>query len=446
MSVDDLARAMGGTAHGFAPGVAIYGFALDSREARPGTLFVAIGGARVDGQGFVEAAMASGSAGALVTRPVDAPHVLVPRVEDALARLAATFRAGFEGTVLAITGSAGKTTTKEFLAAALVPVGPVLKNAGNRNSEYSVPLVWTELTSAHRVVVVEMAMRGLGQISHLCSFCQPKIGVVTNIGTAHLEQMGSREAVAQAKGELLEALPADGVAIVWNEDDFRQTLIDRAPCPVATFGFSEGSTCRIVHYEALGPTRCVLRGTLEGVRFEAELPTVGRHQALNAAAALMAAHAAGVKVWAAVDALAGVELPEMRMQAILVLGATVMLDAYNASPAGMAAAIETLGDLPTRGRRLAVIGEMKELGEAGPAAHREVGEALNRAGVERALFLGEGAALAMEAFEGDGALAETLEDVTAFLSMLAPGDLVLVKGSRALELERALEPLREGGK
>ena len=192
----------------------------------------------------------------------------------------------------------------------------------------------------------------------------------------------------------------------------------------------------------LSPSSSVIRGTLEGVRFETELPTVGRHQALNAAAALMAAHAAGVKVWAAADALGEADLPAMRMQALSVMGGTVLLDAYNASPAGMAVAIATLADLPARGRRMAVIGEMKELGEMAPQAHREVGEALNAAGVERALFYGEGAAAAMATFEGDGAMAATLEDVTAFLRMMNPGDLVLVKGSRALELERALEPLK----
>lgn len=442
MSVDDLAVLMGGKAHGFAPGVALYGFALDSRDARPGTLFVAIKGARVDGHEFVDAAMASGSAGALVTRPVDAPHIVVPSIEDALAKLAASFRNGFDGKVIGVTGSAGKTTTKEFLAAALTTAGPVLKTTGNRNSEFSAPLVWTDLDARHRVVVVEMAMRGLGQISHLCSFSRPHMGVVTNIGSAHIEQLGSQEGVAQAKGELVEALPSDGLAILWHEDAFRETLAARAQCPVATFGFEEGATCRIAHYEALSPSSSVIRGTLEGVRFETELPTVGRHQALNAAAALMAAHAAGVKVWAAADALGEADLPAMRMQALSVMGGTVLLDAYNASPAGMAVAIATLADLPARGRRMAVIGEMKELGEMAPQAHREVGEALNAAGVERALFYGEGAAAAMATFDGDGAMAATLEDVTAFLRMMSPGDLVLVKGSRALELERALEPLK----
>lgn len=447
IGAERFAQIVGGRATGFEKGVAFYSFALDSREARPGALFVAVRGARVDGHDFAPDAFAAGAAGALVEQAVEGPHILVADVEEALAALGAHFRDQFHGPVAAVTGSAGKTTTKEFLAAALAPLGPVLKNEGNRNSQLTAPLVWAELLPSHRAVVIEMAMRGPGQIRHLCSFSRPSIGVITNIGTAHLEQLGSREAIAQAKVELFEELPLDGTAVLWREDDFFDMLRAHALGPVVTFGTSEDATCRISGYEALSPTRCAIQGFLDGTLFACELPTVGRHQALNAAAALAAASVAGVKVWEAAEALTRAHLPPMRMEAVSIGGATVMVDAYNANPTGMSAAIATLRDLPCEGRRLAVIGEMKELGEGSAAAHRELGRELADAGVEAVVFLGEGARAALEEFVergGAGSFAESAGDAAEFLQTLRPGDLVLVKGSRALELERVIEPFREG--
>lgn len=445
IGAERFASIVGGRAVGFERGVAFYSFSLDSRDARPGSLFIAVRGARVDGHDFASAAFAAGAAGALVERTVEGPHILVADVEGALAALGAHFRDTFHGPVAGVTGSAGKTTTKEFLAAALSPLGPVLKTEGNRNSQLTAPLVWAELLPTHRSAVIEMAMRGPGQIRHLCSFSRPTIGVVTNVGTAHLEQLGSREAIAEAKGELIECLEADGVAVLWREDDYYETLRAKALGRVVSFGTGDDATCRVTGYEALGPTRCAMHGVLDGTPFACELPTVGRHQALNAAAALLAAHVAGAKVWEAAEALPKATLPAMRMEPVDIGGATVMVDAYNANPAGMRAAIETVGDLPCAGRRLAVIGEMKELGSGAEEAHRALGATLAKGGIEAAVFVGDGGRWAMEAFleaGGAGVFAESLDDVTEFLQALRPGDLVLVKGSRALELERAVEGLR----
>ncbi|MCO5297602.1 MAG: UDP-N-acetylmuramoyl-tripeptide--D-alanyl-D-alanine ligase [Fimbriimonadaceae bacterium] len=441
IGAERFATIVHGRAVGFERGVAFYSFALDSREARPGCLFIAVRGERVDGHDFAASAFAAGAAGALVERAVEGPHILVDDVEEALAALGAHFRSQFHGPVVGVTGSAGKTTTKEFLAAALAPLGPVLRTEGNRNTQLTAPLVWAELLPTHRAAVIEMAMRGPGQIRHLCAFSRPTIGVITNIGTAHLEQLGSRAAIADAKGELVESLSEHGTAVLWHEDEFLEVLRGKASGDVVTFGTGEGATCRVTGYEALGTTRCAMHGVLDGTPFACELPTVGRHQALNAAAALLAANVAGVKVWEAAESLAQAKLPGMRMEPVMLGGATLMVDAYNANPAGMRAAISTLADLPCEGRRLAVIGEMKELGEGSEAAHRELGVWLADGGVASAVFVGEGARWAMEAFldaGGSAVFAESLDDVAEFLQALLPGDLVLVKGSRALELEKAV--------
>lgn len=443
-SVAEFAVWAGGQAFGFAQDAAISSFALDSNAVHAGDLFLAFKGERVDGHDFAAQAVSAGAIGALVERPVDVPHILVPNVVDSLAQLAAHFRAKYEGPVIAITGSAGKTTTKEFVASALSPLGPILKTPGNRNSEYTVPLIWTEVTSEHRAVVVEMAMRGFNQIAHLASFSQPTVGLVTNIGFAHMEMVGSRHGIAVAKGELLEALPSYGTAVLWFEDEMLEWLRLWANCEVVTFGYEDGADCRITGYRATSWHSSVVQGTCNDQKWEANVPCAGRHIALNAAAAVLAAAVVGVDPQLAAEQVEKAVLPPMRMEVLERHGATVLLDNYNASPPSMIAAIETLAELPVKGRRLAVIGEMRELGEYTETAHRSVGVVLGEAGYDRVLFYGPSTIVTAEEAIRNGmsrtsiSMASSIEDVEAFLDEMQPGDAVLVKGSRALELERAI--------
>ncbi|MBI3721777.1 MAG: UDP-N-acetylmuramoyl-tripeptide--D-alanyl-D-alanine ligase, partial [Fimbriimonas ginsengisoli] len=366
---------------------------------------------------------------------------------SALAHMAWTLRGRFLGPVVGVTGSAGKTITKEFVAAALSQLGPVLKTEGNRNTEYTVPLLWAELDETYRSVVVEMAMRGEGQIAHLATLSRPTVGLVTNIGYAHIDLVGSREGIARAKAELLRALPGDGLAVLWQEDEFLGVLRERTKARVATFGESSEADCRIESYRPLGWDRCAIGGVVDGQKWQTELRAVGRHIARDAAAAILAAARLGVDAMAAAGALAGADLPPMRMQIVPLNEATILLDAYNASPPSVIAAIETLAELPCSGRRLAVLGEMMELGDHSEAAHREVGRALALHRLDRVLFVGPGADWAREECLAAGIEAVRLpsasdhRDVTAFVAEAGPGDAVLVKGSRVLELERALEPL-----
>ncbi|HWA82485.1 MAG TPA: UDP-N-acetylmuramoyl-tripeptide--D-alanyl-D-alanine ligase [Fimbriimonadaceae bacterium] len=447
IAVDTFAHIVGGEPRGFATGATLSGFATDNREVRPGDLFLAIKGARVDGHDFVGDAVGRGAVGSLTERPVDGPHILVPNLVEALAAFGRYFRARLGGPVVGVTGSAGKTTAKEFIAAALSPLGEVLKTPGNRNTEYTSPLIWGELTDRTRAVVVEMSMRGFGQIRHLARISKPTIGVVTNIGFSHLSEVGSREGIAEAKSELLESLPEDRTAILWQEDPYLHTLRSKSPRHVLTFGYSEEADCRITGYHALNWTSSRIDGVCAGERFEAELPTVGRHIALGAAAALAVAHAAGVPLEEAARALRNAEIPQMRMEVIDFHGANLLLDTYNAAPPSMLAAIETFVELPCKGRRFAVIGEMRELGSYSAEAHRELGRALAASGIDEAIFYHGDAALSAEEARMRGMVvheAHSLGDVAEFLGRALPGDGVLVKGSRSLELERAVELAGEG--
>ncbi len=425
----------------------ITGYATDSRGVSPGDLFLCIKGERVDGHEYAAAAIASGASGCLSTREVEGPHILVDDISVALARFATSKRAEFIGPVVGVTGSTGKTSTKDFVAAALSPLGLVLKSAGNRNTEYTSPLVWADLSSEHKAVVVEMGMRGLGQITHLASFSKPTIGIVTNVGTSHMEKVGSRQGVFQAKSELLRALPEDGTAVVWREDDFYHELADAAPGRVVSFGFSLEADCQVLGYRALSWESSLLRGSLEGETFEVELNTTGRHQALNAAAAVAAASAAGVPISRAAESLRSAELQPLRLQVVPFRGATVILDTYNASPDSTVAALRTLADVPSQGRKIAILGEMRELGTFTESGHRLVGKALAQSSVDHALltggptsFIGEEARMAgMPADQITELKAFEIDAVRRFLDGVLPGDVVLIKGSRALGLESALE-------
>ncbi len=447
-AIEEFARIVGGEPLGVAESATFAGFSLDSREVPPGSLFIAIRGANVDGHAFAGDALKAGAAACLVERPIDGACVRVPSVVMALARFARHFRERFEGPVVGVTGSVGKTSTKEFLAAALSPLGRVAKTEGNRNTEYTAPLLWPELEGDEAAVVAEMAMRGFGQIAHLTLFSRPTVGVITNIGQAHLETVGSREGIARAKSELFKALPLEGLAVAWAEDDFLAVLRKAAPCPFATFGESEGADARLLERRAMEGGRTWARFRIDGDEIEATIPALGRHMALNAAAALLVGSRLidrrAVEFWQVVQALGSAKLPPMRMEVRKIGEVTILLDAYNAAPSSFAAALEALAELPCEGRRWVVMGEMKELGAESEAGHREVGRLIAEAGVAGAVFLGEATGWARDEairFGMNAAslqVAENLEELRAFLSSREPGDVVLVKGSRAMELERAL--------
>ena len=417
--------------------VEVAGYATDSREAGDGALFFALKGAEMDGHDFVADAASRGAAAAVVEREVAAPlpQVVVGDAWRALFDLAADALARTRPLVIGVTGSNGKTSTKEMVAAALEARHTVLKTAGNLNTETGVPLTLLQLEpGVHTALVVEMGLQGPGEIARLAALARPRVGVVTVIGTVHLEFFASREDLARAKGELLEALPPDGIAVLNADDPYTGLLRGLTRAPVVTFG-SDGGDYRVEHYR---PRSGGCSFEVKGV--PVELGLGGLHQARNAAAALAAAEAAGVPLAEAAPRLAALKAVAGRVRELAApAGFTLLDDAYNASPESMEAAFALARERPAR-RRFAVLGEMRELGAAADAEHSRIGAAAGQVFDAVAVIdAGRGGLLARAAG------AELVPDVSAAESWVRrharPDDLVLVKASRGVRLERLVEAL-----
>ncbi|HLS79891.1 MAG TPA: UDP-N-acetylmuramoyl-tripeptide--D-alanyl-D-alanine ligase, partial [Steroidobacter sp.] len=429
----------------------------DSRTLQPGALFVALRGPNFDGGDFVAAAAQRGAAGALVERElaVDLPQVLVTDALAALSRFARDWRRQFAIPVIGVTGSNGKTTTKELIAAILTRSAATHITRGNLNNHIGVPLTLLQMSSAHRYAVIEMGANHAGEIAHLASLVEPTVGVVTNAGPAHLEGFGSVEGVAHAKGELFRALPEQGVAVI-NADDayadfWRET---RAAERVVTFGFEQPADFTAHNVRVNGaPTSAAVSGAGAGWgRIEFDLVTpfgtrpaaislVGLHNLRNALAAAAAACAAGCKLDDVVAGLAELRSVAARLELKPAInGAFVVDDSYNANPGSLKAGLDALRSF--HGARWLVLGEMKELGEGAGEMHAQVGRYARETGVERLLAVGEGARSAVEAF-GPGA--RWFADVDALIAearaTLARQVVVLIKGSRANRLERVAAAL-----
>jgi len=427
------------------------GISTDTRTLRPGALFVALEGERFDGHDFVAEALRRGARAALVSRviEVEGPLIVVSDTLEALGAIAAARRASVEVQVIAVTGSTGKTTTKGMIAAILSRGGPIASTPGNYNNEIGVPLALLELNSSHQAAVVELAMRGRGQIAYLAEMTQPHIGVLTNIGVSHLEFLGSREAIAEAKAELLAALPGDGAAVLNADDEFFDFLRRRTRARVISFGSRAKADVQVeaVCFGADAQLRFQLRGWWG--EQEIALQTAGRHQALNAAAAAAAAMAAGAQPDWIVAGLSAFEAADMRGQIIRTpAGYTVINDTYNAAPDSMKVALELLMDLPGE-RKWAVLGDMRELGPMTVDWHREVGRLAALLGIAGLVTVGElGRHIAagarpnmagrkvIEAAGNASAAREVAENI-------APGDVVLVKGSRVMRMEEIVSALAE---
>jgi UDP-N-acetylmuramoyl-tripeptide--D-alanyl-D-alanine ligase len=444
------------------PGMAVTGpVVIDSRRAGPGSLFAALRGERVDGHDFAAAALAAGAVAVLASRPVGAPALVVPDVPAALARLAQANAHRLRGlTVAGITGSAGKTTTKDLTAQLAERLGPTVAPEGSFNNELGHPLTVLLAGEQTRYLILELSARGPGHIARLCEIAPPRFGAVLNVGRAHLGEFGSVAAVARAKGELAEALPADGVAVLNADDPRVAAMAARTQARVVTFGQSGSATVRATGVAVdAGDRPAFTLVTPEGAA-PVRLNLHGAQNVQNALAAAALAREFGMPVTAVADGLsAAVPRSKWRMEATeRPDGVLVINDAYNASPEAMAAALTSLrvmieggsvapgqprppGTLRRRG--FAVLGHMAELGEASAAAHEEVGALAARSGVTALVVVGEEAAPILAGAKAEpgwpGELmhaADPQAAVRAISGLLAPGDVVLVKASRAAGLEQ----------
>jgi UDP-N-acetylmuramoyl-tripeptide--D-alanyl-D-alanine ligase len=421
---------------------------VDSRKARRGDLFVALKGEQVDGHDYVADAAARGAAGAIVARALDADiaqYVVaspLAALQD-LARMRRLSRPRVK--VVGVTGSVGKTTTKELTAAVLATRYAVLKSEGNMNSEIGMPLVLLELTQRHRRAVLEMGMWAPGEIEFLVEMAQPEIGVVTNVGPSHMERMGTLDAIEKEKGDLVALLPEDGVAVLNADDPRVKRMAERTQAHVVTYGLSNDADVRAEDVEGHGLSGVSFTLAYGGDRTKVYSRLPGRAMVSNALAAAAVGLVDGLSIEEVAEALTAAQIPSRLREYAGVGGSVLLDDSYNASPASMIAALEVLGELP--GRKIAVLGDMRELGAAEAEGHREVGRrAAELADVIYAVgdlgrWIG---AEARHAGHADVRIVlDKAEIAPSLLPQLGPGDVVLIKASRALELETVRDELRE---
>jgi UDP-N-acetylmuramoyl-tripeptide--D-alanyl-D-alanine ligase len=451
-SLKEVAEVTGGRLAEADPDEVVHGVQVDSRQVSAGELFVALPGGRTDGSLF---AAAAAQAGAVATLAQEETVFAGPRVEvaDPLAALAAlgtAVRDRSAATVVGVTGSNGKTTTKDLLAAVLATRLRVVANQASFNNEVGLPLTLARIEPDTQAVVVEMGARGPGHIAALARLARPGVGVVLNVGESHLGMFGSREAIAKAKGELVEALPAEGAAVLNADDPRVAAMADRTVARVVTFGLGPPADVRAERVELDGDGRArFLLHTPAGTA-PATLPAPGEHLVGCALAAAAAASVLGLGPADVAAGLAGARLSPGRMQVRRRPdGLTVVNDAYNANPSSMAAALKTLAALGREGgRTVAVLGEMAELGPTAAAEHDRIGRLATRLGIDRLIGVGEPGRLMVNAARMEGMWpeeAEAVADPEAALALLTPvlgpADVVLVKASRVVALDRVAHAL-----
>ena len=423
----------------------------DSRTIKPGELFVALRGENFDGHDFVEAAAKSGATGALVDQnwngnvPENFMLIRASETLHAYQQIAANYRRSLGLKVVAITGSNGKTSTKDFAASVLARKFRVTKTKGNFNNHVGLPRTILEATPEDEVAVWEIGMNHPGEIAALSSIATPDAAIITNIGVAHIEFMGSREAIAREKGALAEAVGSQGTVILNADDPFSKGIAARTRAKVLFAGTAAGSVRAIeIRQSADGSEFTILEGAH---RCRAKLPVAGLHMVQNALLAVAAGRAFGLSIEECASGLAAAPLTKARLQIKQIGGVHFLDDSYNANPDSMKAALRTLVELDTEGKRIAVLGEMRELGAESERGHREVGETAASLAVDQLITIGDVAKAIAEGARAAGlsnvsSVPSTHEAADFLGEIAAPGDLVLIKGSRAAKTEEVIEQFR----
>jgi UDP-N-acetylmuramoyl-tripeptide--D-alanyl-D-alanine ligase len=423
----------------------------DSRTLKRGELFVALRGENFDGHNFVEAVAKAGAAGAIVESnwKGELPDTFaLIRAEDTLhayQELAANYRRSLSLKVVAITGSNGKTSTKDFAAAVLARRFRVTKTEGNFNNHVGLPRTILEATSDHEVAVWEIGMNHPGEVASLARLAMPDVVIITNIGVAHIEFMGSREAIAEEKGALAEAVAAEGSVILNADDPFTRSIAARTRAKLLLAGTTAGTIrASEISQSESGTDFTILEGAH---RCRAQLPVPGLHMVQNALLAVAAGRVFGLSLEDCAAGLVAAPLTKARLQIKDIQGVHFLDDSYNANPDSMKAALRTLVELDVDGKRIAVLGEMRELGSESEHGHREVGETAAALKVDHLITIGNVAATIAQAAERAGlgkstAVQSTSEAAELLSEIAAPGDLVLIKGSRAARTEEVIEQFR----
>lgn len=433
--------------------IKIKGVAIDSRLVQPGDLFMALPGERTDGHLFLESAFVRGAVAAIVAKDVnmktDKVLLQVDNVAEALQRLAKHNRSTFNIPVVAVTGSSGKTTTKDMVAAVLQEKWPILKTEGNFNNELGLPLTLLQLNDTYQGAVVEMGMRGLGQISKLVDIAKPDMGIITNVGYSHIEILENRDNIATAKGELLEGLPHGGTAIINGEDEYAHILGQKFSGKKIYYGFNRH--CHIVAEEIkMDDFSSEFKVKYHGGSFYVKLPLPGKFNVLNALAAVAVAFELGLSKEQIQTGLTKIKLTKMRLEKTKgKKGEVIINDAYNANPDSMKAALEILHNLQG-GKKIAVLGEMYELGHYTATAYGEIGKIASQLNIDYLITVGGSTKLIVEnaVKEGfnmnKGIHVATNEEAAKYVeTIVAKDDIVLVKGSRGMNMEQIVNKLKQ---
>jgi UDP-N-acetylmuramoyl-tripeptide--D-alanyl-D-alanine ligase len=453
-SLNWIAAACGGEQLGGSPETPISRVCTDSRQVRRGDLFFALPGERFDGHAFLGEAAGKGAVAAVVARglsPGSLPNCALVAVQDtrqALGLLAARYRRDFSLPVVAVAGSNGKTTTKELVASVLRQKFPTLSSEGSFNNEIGVPLTLLRLEAAHRAAVLEAGTNHPGELARLLEIISPGLGVLTSIGREHLEFFGDLPGVVQEEGWLAESLPAEGILFTNGDSQWTSLIARRGRARLVRVGFSEANDWRAAN---LRPDKQGVTFRVEGPRAdlagEFRINLVGRHQVVNALFAIAVGGELGLGRSEISLGLAQCKAPRMRLEVWEHNGISVLDDAYNANADSMLAALETLREMPCKGRRVAVLGDMAELGPHSEAAHEEVGRRVAELGIGQLFAVGKMAPLLARGARGAG-LNRVLEFADAegaglaLRQFLKTGDLLLLKASRAARLERIAQMLR----
>jgi UDP-N-acetylmuramoyl-tripeptide--D-alanyl-D-alanine ligase len=451
LSLSQIAQFAGGSLSSGDGTVLVDKASTDSRTIKGGELFVALRGENFDGHNFVEAVATIGAAGAIVDCAWEGrvpENFALIRAKDTLLayqQLAANYRKSLTLRVVAITGSNGKTSTKDFAAAVLSRRFRVTKTQGNFNNHVGLPRTVLEATSQDEVAVWEIGMNHPGEVAALAKVAAPDVGIITNIGVAHIEFMGSREKIAQEKGALAEAVGAEGTVILNADDPFTKGIADRARGKVILAGITSGSIrASEINQSGSGTDFTILE---DAHRCRAQLPGPGLHMVENALLAVAVGRVLGLSLEECAAGLVAAPLTKARLQVKEIRGVQFLDDSYNANPDSMKAALRTLVELDAEGQRIAVLGEMRELGDKSERGHREVGETAAALKIDHLIAIGNVAATIAESakqagLENSSTVASTAEAAELLAELAVPGDLVLIKGSRLARTERVIEAFR----
>jgi UDP-N-acetylmuramoyl-tripeptide--D-alanyl-D-alanine ligase len=443
----ELVRAVGGKLLWGEPGMVFSGVTTDSRKVARGNLFIPLIGEKFDGHDYIKQCFDAGASVCLTSKTIQqvsgCAAVLVEDTAKALRDIAAWHRKKYHIPVVGITGSVGKTSTKDMVACVLSQKYQVLKTQGNFNNEIGLPLTVLNMDSSHETAVIEMGMSGFGEISRLTSIAKPSIAVITNIGVSHIEKLGSQQGILQAKLEILEGLEKDGLVILNGDDPLLKSLEGKLSFRTVFYGFNSGLDYTAVNYESLGEQGSRFQITVGGSDYEVEIPVPGIHNVHNALAAIAAGIEMHIPVKVIIDGIRTFSPGNMRQSIITYNGLKIINDAYNASPQSMKAAINVLEEISSDSRSIAVLGDMFEMGELAEDLHYSVGSFIKDKKVDFLVTVGENSRKISQAVADSGNQRIVLqhfennrEALNYILKIIKPGDYILIKGSRGMKMEQ----------